>query len=281
VSRDEKHFEVLLPDGSTVWDRVRKHAVILFTQVQGYFNDEVKGLFREKPVTVFDVGANIGLFTREAMKHALPGSRFYTFEPIPETFDLLRKNVIATKDLAVQFFNFALGSEGGSAVFDYLPQAAALASMRGGFAEHVRESLLHFMAHPGVAERHGIKMPWYLHRLPPSAQAALVDLLVASRRKRQRQVVCPVTTLSEAMEEQRVKGIDLLKIDVEGAEWEVLKGIRSSDWMKIRSLVIEVHDMDGRMKRVADLLNDRGFKRVYSDKKEAEEPLANIFGFRI
>lgn len=44
---------------------------------------------------------------------------------------------------------------------------------------------------------------------------------------------CAMTTVSALMAEHDLQGIDLLKIDVEGAELDVLRGIRLEDWPRI------------------------------------------------
>jgi predicted RNA methylase len=45
-----------------------------------------------KQFTVFDVGANIGLFALEALKRSGGTARVLCFEPLPSTFDVLEKN---------------------------------------------------------------------------------------------------------------------------------------------------------------------------------------------
>lgn len=44
---------------------------------------------------------------------------------------------------------------------------------------------------------------------------------------------CAMTTVSALMAEHDLERIDLLKIDVEGAELDVLRGIRPEDWPRI------------------------------------------------
>jgi hypothetical protein len=46
-------------------------------------------------------------------------------------------------------------------------------------------------------------------------------------------------TLSDAIREHHVNRIDLLKIDVEGAELDVLRGIERSHWLFIRQISME------------------------------------------
>ena len=54
--------------------------------------------------------------------------------------------------------------------------------------------------------------------------------------------------------------IALLKIDVEGDEEQVLHGLSASRWRTVQQVVIEVHDVDGRLERVCTLLRSHGFR---------------------
>ena len=56
---------------------------------------------------------------------------------------------------------------------------------------------------------------------------ALLDELVQARLETE-QYRCQLRTLSDVVREEGVERIDLLKIDVENAEYEVLMGIRGA-----------------------------------------------------
>lgn len=47
---------------------------------------------------------------------------------------------------------------------------------------------------------------------------------------------CPMCTVSDLIERHSLKCIDLLKVDVEGAELDVLRGIRPEHWPWIRQV---------------------------------------------
>lgn len=53
--------------------------------------------------------------------------------------------------------------------------------------------------------------------------------------------------------------IDLLKIDVEGAELDVLAGLSDADWGLVQNVVIEISDIDGNMAEVERFLGGEGF----------------------
>jgi hypothetical protein len=56
-----------------------------------------------------------------------------------------------------------------------------------------------------------------------------------------------------------IKRIDLLKIDVEGCEYAVLRGISNADWGAVQQVVLEVHDVKSRLARVVRMLKRKGF----------------------
>jgi hypothetical protein len=89
----------------------------------------------------------------------------------------------------------------------------------------------------------------------------LLDELLAERLQKQ-SFACELKTLSQVIAENRVERIDLLKVDVEKAELDVLRGIEAADWPKIRQVVVEVHDLADHLRSITDLLERQGFQVV-------------------
>jgi acyl carrier protein len=90
-------------------------------------------------------------------------------------------------------------------------------------------------------------------------EPSLLDELVADRLVSET-VTVPTRRLSGLLAGLGLDRVDLLKIDVEKAEWSVLQGIDAEDWPKIRQVAIEVHDIAGRLEAVRTLLRERGFE---------------------
>lgn len=78
-----------------------------------------------------------------------------------------------------------------------------------------------------------------------------------------------LTTVSALMRRPELQGadVDLLKIDTERAELAVLRGVDPADWARIRQVSMEVHDVDGQLGEVLELLRTRGkFEKARAGK---------------
>lgn len=76
---------------------------------------------------IFDVGANIGWYSNH-LSRKLPDSKIYSFEPIPETFEQLKRNVELNKSSNITLNNFALAEERKTLTFYYSPLVTGASS---------------------------------------------------------------------------------------------------------------------------------------------------------
>jgi hypothetical protein len=62
----------------------------------------------------------------------------------------------------------------------------------------------------------------------------------------------------------------------------VLLGIEDAHWPRIGQVVVEVHDIEGRLERVLDLLTRHGLTRITARKEDGFEdtPLINVYAGR-
>jgi FkbM family methyltransferase len=71
------------------------------------------------------------------------------------------------------------------------------------------------------------------------------------------------TTLSKVLQEHQIEKVDLLKLDCEGAEWEILPATSDEDLGRIRQIVMEVHGGEnGEKEKSFDRLKRLGFVAV-------------------
>jgi FkbM family methyltransferase len=279
---------VSLPDGLQILAPSPLEAAVLYREIVTDRTYERHGIAARSGDVVFDVGANIGLFSIHLGRTA-PGVRLYAFEPIPPLFAALSRN-INDHGRGVRAFNVGLADREGVAIFEFDPFLAMNATM-------------HPAALRDAADRKASASAWAaaaiadLHRVHPSAAtgvliralrhplarfpalAALAPAAVAldiRRRVFLKHYQCRLTTLPAAMDEARVDRVDLLKVDVEGAEEAVLAGIDDRTWGRIRQLVIEVHDINGRLDRLRTMLEGHGYRTTSAREDWALHELLGI-----
>jgi FkbM family methyltransferase len=274
-----KTFAIELPDQRVVHDRVPDMARTLHLQVQGYFRPRVQSLLAGGEATVIDVGANIGLFALEVLKRAGGRARIHCFEPIPETFELLRMNLGSYGSERVRLHRAGLGRAAGTAAFHYAARQSAISSMYDMMASDDKQATLAAIYDERIREKHHADLPAYMKHLPRAVNSLLIDGHSWWMRRGMRRVECELTTLSELIEQERIERIDLLKIDAEKAEIDVLEGIRPGDWGRIRAVVLELHDFGGRGERVRRMLRDHGFE-VETDQICPEDVIITMAGYR-
>lgn len=88
---------------------------------------------------------------------------------------------------------------------------------------------------------------------------------------RKQVVACRSSTLSNIITSQHLDHVDLLKIDVERAELDVLKSIATEHWALIRQIVLEVHDLEGRLAQIMALLQQKGFEHIVCQQSKELE----------
>lgn len=143
-------------------------------------------LVTTKTPTIFDVGAHLGEASRK-YRTLYPAAEIHAFEPFADSFEALCEQV-ADGDPNIHAHALAVGASNGRSTFN-LNRSPSTNSL---LASDVRGSGF-----------------WGGRLLDTQA---LVDV--------------PITTLDAFCEAQAIEHVDLLKLDVQGAEYDVLIGAR-------------------------------------------------------
>ncbi len=227
-----------LPDGTEVFHLHRGECHFLYEEIfvrRCYAGNGLR-FDKNEAGCILDVGANIGMSTLFFHREC-PGTRIFAFEPSPKTFAVLSANV-RRWGIDAKLYDCALGASPGTAVFTHYPSKSI---MSGLFAdpEADKQTTKAYLINEGI-------------------DAADADDLLDSAFTPER-FDCRIETVSSIIDENGIKAIDLLKIDVEKAELHVLRGVRDEHWSLIRQVVAEVHDIDGRVDAVTSMLETHGF----------------------
>lgn len=236
-----------LPNGLEIACQSAKETEHIFEDIFEHRVYLSHGITLWEGATVFDVGGNIGLFT-VFVHHHFRDVTTYTFEPAPPLFDILRYNV-ATHGGRAKLFNCGVSSRRNTARLTFYPFSSGMSSFYGNLDEE-KDVLRVVLANQ--RER---------------GQNEVAEVLASERefldaRFTEQSFDCPLVTLSEIIRQEGVETIDLLKLDVQKSELDVLLGLEPEDWPKVRQIALEVHDLDGRLGVVLELLKERGYRVV-------------------
>lgn len=167
---------------------------------------------------VVDIGGNIGSFAVLAASLAREG-RVFSYEPIPENYEILRQNLILNGHTHAKAFCQGVIDKPGKV-----------------------EMFLDIRSNGG----HSIK------QLPGNLGGIQVDM----------------TTLERILADNNITTIDFLKIDCEGAEFQILNRCDPALLSRVRRLAMEYHILEKppkkaeRARELIEFLESRGFRVV-------------------
>jgi FkbM family methyltransferase len=180
--------------------------------------ERVPGFTPKAKDIVLDIGANTGIFS---LKQAARGASVYAFEPNPEAYSRLVRNVEENSLTGrIVVFREALGSR------------------------------------PGLA---GLKTS-------SSTVVTRVEFNVRGDVK--------VGSLNDAIPALGLERVQLIKLDVEGAEAEVLAG-GTRVLSRVERIVMEYHGQE-RLEQVREIMHEANFREVDSDEQYAYFVNANF-----
>lgn len=180
-----------------------------------------------EPAVVVDAGANIGLFSLHCLALA-PRATIIAVEPSPTAFAALERNLSGHASAACERLCLA----------DVAAPARRLVEYAGATGESTSRP------RERAAQR---------RRLADAAGGDAPAGGVASA------FVCAQGTVSELIARHALRRVDLLKVDVEGDELLVLRGVGADDWPKVQQVAVEVHDVHGRLDACVALLRRHRF----------------------
>lgn len=173
---------------------------------------------------VIDIGAHVGIYSLYASQPL--GTKVYAFEPVPENFSLLQEN-IEQNSLRQRILAFPL----------------AVASNSGHMRIYLRRNASG------------------LHSLLPALNATF-QLTYEKEKFDETFIDVPCVSLRDIFERNDIQHCDALKIDCEGAEYDILYALPKSYFERIQSIHIEYHNQSQQEhtgKALLSFLEQQGF----------------------
>ena len=255
-----------LSDGYKVYCINRKEAQMLEEHIEGYFDDYIT---IKEGDTIIDIGANIGIFGLELSKK-YKTIEIFAFEPIKNIYDVLKQNSILSQNKKFKTYNYGISDKNGEEQFQYFPNSPALSSSKNEIVQSKEQLLLALEG----SLHHAPKKWWWANLIPKFIYPYIINNLI----KNPINTTCSIKTLSNVIKENQISKINLLKIDCEGNELNVIKGIASKDWNIIKQIVIEVNDIHGRFEYISKKLINLGHNvKTTKDPSLKGTNLINLF----
>lgn len=181
---------------------------------------------------VIDAGAHHGLFSLYSRKTVGSQGSIYAFEPHPDSFKILSENVDLNGFENIRIENMCLGNSSQTT------HLRSLTGLRG--RSYISES--------EESRSKAIEMDF--------TESFNVEM----------------TSLSRYMREEKIEKVDMLKVDVEGAELEVLRGVEDQ-LQNVKRAVIEIHSHheDEYREDLYHLLSSNG-RLMTLDRQEITDP---------
>jgi FkbM family methyltransferase len=219
--------------------------------------------------TIFDIGANIGLFTVYLLEN-YTDLKIHAFEPSPPTYQYLKANA-AKYGNSVHTHMCGLSDKSGIANFTHYPNYSIMSGFEAQ-AEQDKEIL-----------KRGIMSQMEENNVNQSdLNAGTLDRLARLALGQRQEFQCELRTISEIIDENSIESIGLLKVDAEGSEAAILSGIDDRHWKLIRQIAMEIHDPEGTVREIiANKLTHHGFNHTYEEERRlAGSGVINCYAVR-
>ena len=259
--------KIRLNDGTAVYCIKINEAIVLQQHIYGYLKNCTQF---EEGDTIIDVGANIGLLGLTLSKK-YKNIKIHAFEPMPEIFSVLKKNVKISSNNDYKVHPVGISNKKQDLVFTYYPNSPALSTSNPGiwndhkkkFFSAVKGNLLNFR-----------KKKWWINLIP----FFLVPLIAKFLRFNSVTIKRPVIRLADFIKENNISNIKLLKIDCEGEEINVLKGLNEENFKTIDQIIMEVFDINNNINVAIEILKKNKFRKIKVEEEKGfeESNLVNI-----
>lgn len=282
---------VNLPHGLTISALNEPEAKVLYHEIFIQQAPLKHGIQVSDGDCVFDVGANIGLYSM-FLTQLSNNLRIFAFEPIPDIFSVLQANArdyLAASN--IKLFDVGLSDKSRIARFEFNPTLGFAATM---YAQELtgcidREASIYDWAKAIALDLPKISListgvAQFLVKilsipLLRSLSLVILNRIVLGNFKQAplKQFDCQLKTVSEIIREHDIAAIDLVKIDAEGSELDIVMGIEPDDWKKIEQFIVEVHDIKGRLQQMISIFESRGYQTLVDREDWEIHKLMNIY----
>ncbi len=203
------------------------------------------GIKLNNDATVLDIGANIGLFSLYLIRQ-FTKLRLIAIEPVTEIYTALEQNIANSQqqEQDITVLNKGVADRIGQSIIHFYPNIPANSTIYPDQKQNEFSQLQTLINANTVRRYNPYLVPVYYCAYPfVQLLKPFIKRMMLNRLKRVVKQTCQITTVSSLIGQYKLDNIDLLKIDAEGCEYDILKGISVEHWPRIKQLAIEVSSL--------------------------------------
>jgi FkbM family methyltransferase len=210
-----------------------------------------KKKLKNKPLNIIDIGAHKGETIDFFLNNFLI-NRILAFEPNEELYNQLRKNnKYLNKNISI--YNFGVGKKNEIKYLNIMSDSASSTFHK------INQNTDYF-----------------------KKKKRIISLFDQNKEFMKKTQKVTVINLSKIILDNKIKEIDILKIDTEGFEYNVLKGIENFNFIKIKYIYIEHHfdlmiNKGYKLSDINMLLNKNNFYKKYKLKMKFRKSFEYIY----
>jgi len=210
-----------------------------------------KKKLKNKPLNIIDIGAHKGETIDFFLNNFLI-NRILAFEPNEELYNQLRKNnKYLNKNISI--YNFGVGKKNEIKYLNIMSDSASSTFHK------INQNTDYF-----------------------KKKKRIISFFDQNKEFMKKTQKVTVINLSKIILDNKIKEIDILKIDTEGFEYNVLKGIENFNFIKIKYIYIEHHfdlmiNKGYKLSDINMLLNKNNFYKKYKLKMKFRKSFEYIY----
>lgn len=218
----KKYATIRMKNGLSYFLRTKTVDIHIFGEIALENTYLLENVELPEDALIIDLGAQIGLFSVYASNKA---KKIFSFEPVPENYKLMLKNIELNKlENKIVPFNLAVSDKKEKQKIFLSEKNSAGHSIYGYLEEEKNNS--------GYAKK----------------------FLEAKSFSKKNYVNADSISLSGIFKKNGIKQCDLLKADIEGAEYKVFYNLPDNLFKKIKKIVMECHNIDKNKNNSASLI---------------------------
>ena len=210
-----------------------------------------KKRLKNKPLNIIDIGAHKGE-TIDFFLNNLLINKILAFEPNEELYNQLRKNnKYLNKNISI--YNLGVGQKYEIKYLNIMSDSASSTFQK------INQNTYYF-----------------------KKKKRIISFFDQNKKFIKKTQKVTIINLSKIILDNKIKEIDILKIDTEGFEYNVLKGIENFDFTKIKYIYIEHHfdlmiNKGYKLSDINMLLNKNNFYKKYKLKMKFRKSFEYIY----